>query len=102
MRTSQETAERRKKKIDDVQKKNSYRKAHGIVDEEGLGPWKPLEDKIALEHPLKVDGAVGGDANTDGAVQEQGAAKMDGRAAENTYVDWEGKRRPVKKWLGIW
>jgi hypothetical protein len=81
MRTSQETAERRKKNIDDVQKKNSYRKAHGIVDEEGLGPWKPLEDRNALRH---------------------GAGMTDGSAAENTYVDWERKRRPVKKWLGIW
>lgn len=96
MRTSRETAERRKKKIDDVQKKNSYRKAHGIVDEEGLGPWKPLEDRNALKHPLKVDGAVGADTDADGA------GITDGGAAENTYVDWEGKRRPVKKWLGIW
>lgn len=23
-------------------------------------------------------------------------------SGQSTYVDWEGKRKPVKKWFGIW
>lgn len=32
-----------------------------------------------------------------------GSAVSPGEAsAQSTYVDWEGKRKPVKKWFGIW
>ena len=65
-RISAETAERRKKKLDDIAKRSKYRKAHGLENDEGFGGWTAREDK------------------------------------DTRYMDWEGKRRPVKKWLGIW
>ncbi|KAI9682686.1 MAG: hypothetical protein M1829_006673 [Trizodia sp. TS-e1964] len=46
-RQSAETAERRKRKVDDVVKRGAYRKAHG-GEEEGLGGWtaKGEEGKV--------------------------------------------------------
>ena len=33
----------RKDAVNDVQKRNSWRKYHGIEDKQGLGPWQPTE-----------------------------------------------------------
>ncbi|EON67392.1 hypothetical protein W97_06645 [Coniosporium apollinis CBS 100218] len=71
-----ETQERRRRKVEDVQKRAEYRKAHGLEGEQGLGGWT---------------------AKTEG--EGMGPALADDR---DTYTDFEGKKRPVKKWLGIW
>jgi hypothetical protein len=31
-----------------------------------------------------------------------GAAVVDKEGAEEMYTDFEGRRKPIKKWLGIW
>lgn len=41
--------------------------------------------------PIHDDNLVGGGAVSPGEAFGQ-----------PTYVDWEGKRKPVKKWFGIW
>ncbi|KAL8768366.1 MAG: hypothetical protein Q9209_005400 [Squamulea sp. 1 TL-2023] len=87
---SAETAERRKKKVDDVQKRSRYRKAHGLEDEQGLGGWTAKNDTDSLG-PSIPTGDMPGD---DGSPQA--------RREKESYVDFEGKRRPVKRWLGIW
>lgn len=38
------TAEKRKKKVDDVVKRSEYRKAHGLEQKGGFGNWTPKED----------------------------------------------------------
>ncbi|KAF2159122.1 hypothetical protein M409DRAFT_71248 [Zasmidium cellare ATCC 36951] len=70
---SQQTAEMRKQKVEDVKKRSEYRKAHGIEESEGiLGGWTA---RMADE------------------VTGQG----------ETYIDFEGKQQPAKKkWFGIW
>ncbi|KAL8659895.1 MAG: hypothetical protein Q9226_000189 [Calogaya cf. arnoldii] len=84
------TAERRKKKVDDVQKRSRYRKAHGLEDEQGLGGWTAKTDAESL-----------GPAIPTGTLPEIDAASK-APVDRPAYVDVEGKRRPVKRWLGIW
>ncbi len=48
--TSAVTAQRRKKKVDDVVKRNEYRKAHGLDKKEGFGGWTTREG-IASDSP---------------------------------------------------
>lgn len=79
---SLETAERRKRNIDDVEKRRQYRVAHG------------------LEAESEADRASREKAET-----EAGAAKESGEGettAEGEHVEVERKRKPLKKWLGIW
>ena len=38
----------RKNEVNDVQKRNSYRKHHGVEDKQGLGPWMPAEEKLKV------------------------------------------------------
>ena len=99
-----ETAERRRRKLEDVQKRNSYKKAHGIDVSEGIGIWVPGEDVYA-PNPDKVRDireSLGVPADVQRAEQGAQPATTDVQAEKNTYTDFEGKRRPVKKWLGIW
>jgi len=78
--TGIQTAERRKKRVDDVGKRAQYRKAHGLDQDEGIGGWTAKTDEESLGPSIVVgDGSV--------AVEQQ--------------VERQ-KRPPVKKWLGIW
>ncbi|KAL8720487.1 MAG: hypothetical protein Q9225_002675 [Loekoesia sp. 1 TL-2023] len=106
---SAETAERRKKKVDDVEKRSRYRKAHGL--DEDLG----FEDLPAKSHAksvgpalssqnlsAQVDSPSTGKAAPNAAEAQSKAASMAAQGDQSTYVDFEGRRRPVKRWLGIW
>ncbi|KAJ9294681.1 hypothetical protein DTO271G3_6601 [Paecilomyces variotii] len=75
------TREKRHRRIEDAEKRRQYRIAHGLEEPEDAGS--------------RPDGSSG---------VEDDASPIAGSAKEqdNTYVDFEGKRRPVKKWLGIW
>ena len=91
--------------MEDVQKRNSYRIAHGLADEngQGLGGWLAKSDNEVLSPGLKVDGAVGRPVGVEPGqeVETKGRVKNgDGRESLNN--DWEGRKKPVKKWLGIW
>lgn len=92
---SAETAERRRKKVEDVQKRSEYRKAHGMDKEEGLGGWTAREKGEEMGPALRVEGQRVG---ADGAMGT--TVRVD--EGETVYKDWEGRKKPVKKWLGIW
>ncbi|MCJ1476510.1 hypothetical protein MMC13_005176 [Lambiella insularis] len=95
------TAEKRKKKVDDVQKRAQYRKAHGLDTDQGLGGWTAKGDEGSLGQVPKTDGAVGMEAASVTAAGT-GEGNHSSGAKEDTYVNWEGKKKPIKRWLGIW
>lgn len=74
-----ETADRRKRSVDDVQKRAAYRKAHGLDQEEGFGGWTAKTDKELL-----------------------GPAMPSGDGSMTAEEQVEKRKPPVKKWLGIW
>lgn len=93
---SAETAEKRKRKVEDVDKRAEYKRAHGLEAEESgiLKGWlgEPREKKMEVV-PVE-DAEKGIDAQSPVAKEEQEA-----------FRDFEGRpqqKRPVKKWLGIW
>lgn len=89
---SAQTAERRRKKVEDVQKRAEFRKAHGMDSDEGFGGWTAKSDSERLGPALET-GAAGAGA----MVEERATADEKG-----VYTDFEGRRKPVRKWLGIW
>lgn len=85
-RTSAETAEKRKQRVDDVAKRAAYRKAHGLDQFEGIGGWTAKTDAEMLGSGMRAgDGSIPTDEND-----------------ENHVGDKKRERRPIKKWLGIW
>ncbi|KAI9697181.1 MAG: hypothetical protein M1836_004745 [Candelina mexicana] len=96
---SAETAERRKRKVDDVVKRSEYRKAHGLDQGEGFGAWTARTEGEALGPAIGGSEVKGVNvvAMGDGTVGN-GAEKEE----KGVYKDFEGRRRPVKKWFGIW
>ncbi|KAI4199239.1 MAG: hypothetical protein LQ346_002616 [Caloplaca aetnensis] len=98
---SAETAEKRKKKADDMDKRSRYRKAHGLENELGFEGWtEPLGSALSRQDkPDRVEGPSGDKVVRDAAELE---SKTVSSPAEGSYVDFEGKRRPIKRWLGIW
>ncbi|KAL9015189.1 MAG: hypothetical protein Q9173_000192, partial [Seirophora scorigena] len=99
---SAETAERRKRKVDDVQKRSRYRKAHGLEDEQGLGGWTAKTSHDSLGPALvsqDLPDQIG--ASSSGKVQPSKASAVTDDD-QSSYADLEGKKRPIKKWLGIW
>ena len=104
-RTTNETQERRMRDISDVQKRSTYRRAYGLEDEgsQGLGGWTAKSDEESLGASPRVDGAVGRPMFRTASVPVgEDGMPSDGGSKEAVYVDWEGRKRPVKKWLGIW
>ncbi|GAB7348621.1 hypothetical protein MBLNU459_g6996t1 [Dothideomycetes sp. NU459] len=93
---SMQTAEHRRQKVEDVRKRAEYRKAHGL-DKQGMFGWDVKEDDQVLGPAVREGGvdALGEVAREQVKLEEQAA---DGEG----YTDFEGKRRPLKKWLGIW
>ncbi|KAI4124633.1 MAG: hypothetical protein LQ347_005666 [Umbilicaria vellea] len=98
-----ETAERRRKKMDDVKKRAEYRKAHGLDEnqrwvvrgkDEGMNVGAVGERRVGGEESgTSLIGKIG-----DGNARETGIEGED----EHAYANFERRRRPVKKWLGIW
>ncbi|KAL8702165.1 MAG: hypothetical protein Q9224_000127 [Gallowayella concinna] len=88
---SARTAEKRKRKVDDVQKRNRYRKAHGLDRDQGLGGWTAKSDVESLGPAIPTGDLPGDDGSP--------------KAGEDRSTDVDlvaNKRRPVKRWLGIW
>ena len=86
---SAETAERRRQQMEDVQKRKEYRKAHGIEERQlpfGLGVATPEPDAGGLSQS---------------AVDEASPTTSLPPAQEEDDIS-ERRKRPVKKWLGIW
>jgi hypothetical protein len=81
-----ETAERRKRVVDDVAKRAAYRKKHGLETEE-FGSWtSKTAENLGPTIPTGADGSPI-------------AAAVEGVDIEE---EMQRPRRPVKKWLGIW
>lgn len=78
---SMRVREQRHRRIEDAEKRRQYRVAHGLEE--------------PTEADLKKDDVGGGEG--EGVDLQSPVAREGGE-----YVDFEGKRRPVKKWLGIW
>jgi hypothetical protein len=79
-----ETREKRMRGVEDAEKRRQFRIAHGLEEpsEQDLAKEAKQGEQVDDQSPIAPearDGAVAGE-----------------------YVDWEGKRRPIKKWLGIW
>ncbi|KAG9551253.1 hypothetical protein KCU77_g4482, partial [Aureobasidium melanogenum] len=101
-----QTAELRKNKVDDVRKRAEFRKAHGLNEEEGVfGGWS-ARDSGEKKEEGEILGSVGNEMPVSKEVQKERevleATTVDKEGAGETYTDFEGKRRPIKKWLGIW
>ena len=100
-RTTAETQERRKRDVEDVQKRNTYRRAHGLVEEnsQGMGGWKINGGAETDAPPTELDSVptVPDIAEVAGLSDE-----TSGSSKERPLADWRGPRKPVKKWFGIW
>ena len=106
-RTSAETAERRKMKTEDAQKRSIYRRAHGLENDENQswgGSWTEHTDEETLAPSLKLDGPASRTRVTAASDEDMGdgTAAPNGDSKASAYVDWESKKRPIKRWLGIW
>lgn len=90
------TREKRHRRVEDAEKRRQYRIAHGLEEPEVVASRDGLDgdeqSPVAVEHRGKEDG-VGLEVASASSAEDSNAA---------SYVDWEGRRRPVKKWLGIW
>ena len=72
--------EHRQRRVNDAEKRRQYRVAHG------------------MEEPSEEDKA--GQAETQ-AIDPQSPIAVPAQEGE-TYVDFDGNKKPVKKWFGIW
>ena len=91
--------------MDDVQKRSTYRIAHGLEDEnsQGLGGWTARSDEENLGSGAKPDGAVERPVGVEpGQEVEFEGAVTGGDSKEGPIKHWESSKRPIKKWLGIW
>lgn len=91
--TSLVAREHRQRRVEDAEKRRRYRVAHGLEEDS-------VEDAAKGKSEAAAD-VVEGDDQSPVAVE---ALPTPGSSEEvrGEYVDWEGKKRPVKKWFGIW
>jgi len=73
---SMRVREQRHRRVEDAEKRKQYRVAHGLEEAENSD-----EAEVDSQSPVAAPAAVG---------------------SEGEYVDFDGNKRPVKKWLGIW
>lgn len=102
---SAETYERRRQQREDVSKRSEYRKAHGLdQDEKELGGWTARADAQVLGPGMREGGeTVRPGPETTMDLARATVDNIEGKGEEATYVDFEGKRQPMrKKWFGIW
>ena len=85
---SMRVREQRHRRVEDAEKRRQYRIAHGLEE----APEKKDAEGSDVQSPVAADAVAS--VASDGAT---GAA-----VAAEEFVDWEGKKKPVKKWLGIW
>lgn len=102
---------KRRKAAEDVEKRRAYRKAHGIERlQQGPLPWFGLAPEEGEEGDKSgsPDGAAekgtqqASSSEQTGGVPQPASAAADATAQPEVYKDWEGRRKPVKRWLGIW
>lgn len=106
--SSDVTAEKRRRNVEDVMKRSTYRRAHGLEseDKEGMGAftWTAREHGVNRMPGLRTEGPTS--RRRAPAVQKEPAASeaddLKGESKESTHQVPEGNKRHVKKWLGIW
>lgn len=99
--------EKRDKLLEDVEKRRRYTKIHGLDHEYWFFGWglEGLRDgergegvKMNPEDEARAEAMIRED-------EEKGlrpVRREDRPENQGVYVDWDGKRRPLKKWFGIW
>jgi hypothetical protein len=70
--------EQRHRRVEDAEKRKMYRVAHGLEEEDAKKEDGGAKKEVDVQSPVAVE------------------------VGEGEFVDWEGKKRPVKKWFGIW
>lgn len=88
---SMRVREQRHRRVEDAEKRRQYRIAHGLEEEPKKKEGEAAVEGVDGQSPVAVD--VAADVAGAGGV---------GAGAGEEFVDWEGKKKPVKKWLGIW
>lgn len=88
---SAETAEKRRRKVEDVQKRAQYRKKHGL-EHEDFGGWTSKQDGQDLGPAIPTGDHEESSVNTL-------LASVDGGEVQEPV---QQPKRHVKKWLGIW
>jgi hypothetical protein len=86
-----ESQERRKQKVDDVQKRAEYRKAHGL-ETEAFGGWTAKTDAENMGPAMNTDGRV------PNVVDDASPIAMEPQGGDVA----QQQKKPLKKWLGIW
>ncbi|POS86867.1 hypothetical protein EPUL_000668, partial [Erysiphe pulchra] len=84
-RVSAEAAEKRKHRVDDVAKRAAFRKAQGLDQYEGIGGW------TLRANPKNPDPEILAKSEND----------LPGEIIQ-AFPDEVPKKRPLKKWFGIW
>jgi hypothetical protein len=91
--TSMLTREKRHRRIEDAEKRRKYRIAHGLEEPDDADATEAAN--VDNPSPLAAN-AVDLDPQ-----QQRNDPVVEGSTGEQ-YRDFEGRQRPVKKWLGIW
>lgn len=96
-----QTDERRRKKLEDVEKRRLYRQAHGMgtMGLDSIFTKKNTQDSFSAASSSEAEETR--PIQDDNLVGESPVSPVEA-SGQPVYVDWEGKRKPVKKWLGIW
>ena len=102
-KTSAITAEMRRTNTEDVQKRNTYRIAHGLqdVDAQGLGPWTAGSDGETTDAAVKVRSALRRPVGVEPG-QEVEAENVEEGGDRKVGPPKGYEKGPVKRWLGIW
>jgi hypothetical protein len=97
---SEETAERRRRKVEDVKKRSDYRKAHGL-ETDGFGGWTAKTDDELLGPAIKLGTEAAAAPGTPGVTES--TAESQSEIVEPAVTGQvQREKRQLKKWLGIW
>lgn len=95
--------------MEDVEKRRRYAKIHKLDHEYWFFGWglENLRDgergegvKMSPEEEAKAEEMVQEDLRI--GIRRNPKSREEMRENQGIYVDWDGKRRPLKKWFGIW
>lgn len=93
---SAQTAERRRKRVMDVEKRAAYQKAHGIHRDVPFGGWWAKSDGEVMGPGITLTFGSPPEDDEDAAPSAEEYAEQVERERERR------RRRPVKRWFGIW
>lgn len=102
---SAETAEVRRRSGDDVRRRKEYLRHHGMEEESVLARWGfGVEETPREKRQREIDETLARKAveGAGGVVPQQKMGVDRERGDEEGYRDFDGEKRRVKKWFGIW